>query len=132
MEGKTVPIFNTSLSAGYTFIDRKDRDTGETLQNPFPRQIVKVGIHYDDVQHSFRGALLGRYVCGNSNGSTNAKSSAMSSGTSTWRRRCLQVVTWRWSSFSTPTTSSTAPRIPWTTAFKNARRWVEGGIKFNF
>ncbi|HEX2769409.1 MAG TPA: TonB-dependent receptor, partial [Geobacteraceae bacterium] len=75
VEGKTVPIFNTSFSAGYTFIDGKNRETGEPLI-PFPRQLVKVGIHYNDLR-SLRGALFGRYVCGNSSFSTNAKSCAM-------------------------------------------------------
>jgi vitamin B12 transporter len=60
VEGKTVPVFNTYLSAGYTFIDTKDDVTGETLVN-IPRQLVKMGIYYDDARHSLKGSLLGRY-----------------------------------------------------------------------
>ncbi len=72
VEGKTVPLFNASLSAGYTFIDAKDRDSGATLKN-VPSQIVKLGLHYDDPQHSFRGALLGRYFWMNADSFLNAK-----------------------------------------------------------
>ena len=130
VEGKTLPVFNTSLSAGYTFIDAKDRDTGAILKN-VPSQIVKLGLHYDDVPHSFRGALLGRYVWMNADSFFNAKDK-----TFIWDLNLSKKVRQlsrhgRWSCSSTSITFSTAPQYSWD-AFKNTRRWVEGGIKFNF
>jgi vitamin B12 transporter len=130
VEAKSVPIFNTSLSVGYTFIDGKNRETGEPL-TPFPRQLVKVGIHYDDVQRSFRGALLGRYVCGNSQLSTNAKSSAMifdlNLAKKVFTRRDLALEL-----FFNAHNLFNGGQYTLDNGFKNSRRWVEGGIKFNF
>jgi vitamin B12 transporter len=130
VEAKTVPIFNTSLSAGYTYIEGKNRETGAEL-NPFPRQLVKLGIHYNDVQRSFRGALLGRYACGNSPYSTNAKSSAMlfdlNLAKKVFTRRDTAV-----EFFFNAHNLFNGAQDTLDNGFKNSRRWVEGGIKFNF
>ena len=129
VEGKTVPVFNTSLSAGYTFIDTKDRETGETLRN-IPRQIVKLGLHYDDDRHSFRGALLGHYVWSNASSDCNAKSSAI-----IWDLNLAKKVFKRHDTaielFFNVHNLFNGAQYSWD-AWKNARRWVEGGIKFNF
>lgn len=130
VEAKTIPIFNTSLSAGYTLIDGENRVTGEELI-PFPRQLVKVGIHYDDVQRSFRGALLGRYVCGNSTWSTNAKSSAMLLDLNLAKKVFSRNYTAVELFFNVHNLFNGA-QDTLDDGFKNARRWVEGGIRFNF
>jgi len=130
VEGKTVPIFNFSLSAGYTFIDGKNWETGEPL-TPFPRQLVKVGIYYDDVQRSFRGALLGRYACGNSTWSTNAKSSDMLLDLNLAKKVFTRNDTAIELFFNAHNLFNGA-QYTLDNGFKNARRWVEGGIRFNF
>jgi vitamin B12 transporter len=130
VEAKTVPIFNTSISAGYTFIDGENRETGEELI-PFPRQLVKLGIHYNDVQRSFRGALLGRYTCGNSKWSTNAKSSAMLFDLNLAKKVFTRHDTAVELFFNAHNLFNGA-QDTLDNGFKNTRRWVEGGIKFNF
>jgi vitamin B12 transporter len=130
VEGKTVPIFNTCLSAGYTFIEGENQETDEEL-NPFPHQIVKLGIHYNDVQHSLRGALLGRYVTGNSPYSTNSKSSAMLMDLNLAKK----VFAWRDTGvelFFNAHNLFNGAQFTLDSGFKNARRWFEGGIKFEF
>jgi vitamin B12 transporter len=130
VEAKTIPIFNTSLSAGYTYIEGINRETGEELI-PFPRQIVKLGILYDNVPLSLRGSLLGRYVCGNSAWSTNAKSSAMLMDINLAKRVFKKNDTAAELFFSVHNILN-GSQDTLANGFKNARRWFEGGIKFEF
>jgi vitamin B12 transporter len=128
VEGKTVPIFNTSLSAGYTFIDTKDRETGETLSG-VPRQLVKLGLHYDD-NSSFRGTLLGRFGWLNSPSNLYGKYSAiiwdLNLAKKVFKRHDTEIELF--SNVHNLFNGAQYNREEW----KNARRWVEGGIRFNF
>ena len=129
VEGKTVPVFNTSLSAGYTFIDSKNDVTGETLRN-IPRQIVKMGIHYNDVQYSFRGSLLGRYAWLNASEDNFMKSSAI-----IWdlnlAKRVLNFKGTELELFFNAHNIFNGAQYSWE-AWKNSPRWFEGGIRFDF
>ncbi len=128
VEGKSLPLFNTFLTAGYTFIDTKDRETGETLRG-VPRQLVKLGLHYDD-QRSFRGALIGRYGWLNSPSALNGKYHAM-----VWDLNLAKKIL---------DTHGTVLELFFNghNIFngaqynrddrQNARRWVEGGIRLGF
>ncbi|GFO69719.1 ligand-gated TonB-dependent outer membrane channel [Geomonas limicola] len=60
VELRTTPVMNTSLSAGYTFIDAHADDTPGVLPL-VPRHTVKLGIKYQD-QHNFRVLLTGSYI----------------------------------------------------------------------
>ncbi|MFO0753986.1 MAG: TonB-dependent receptor [Thermodesulfovibrionales bacterium] len=60
-EAKTVPFYNVSLSAGGTFVDAEDRDTGETIRNT-PRYTYDFGLHYDNTEKALKALLRGRYV----------------------------------------------------------------------
>jgi vitamin B12 transporter len=129
LEGKTVPLFNTSLSAGYTFIDSRDDETGETLKN-IPRQIVKAGVHYDNVQYSFRGALLGRYAWLNTTTDSFSKSTAM-----IWdlnlEKRVFRKNDTTIELFFNAHNLFNGSQYSWD-AWKNAPRWFEGGIRCEF
>jgi vitamin B12 transporter len=129
VEGKTVPIFNTSLSAGYTFIDTKDRETGETLQG-VPRQIVKLGIHFDDDQHSFRGSLLGRYSWLNSFEEYNGKYDSVIWDLNLTKKvfKCHDTAAELFFNAHNLFNGAQYNRDD----RQNARRWFEGGIKFSF
>lgn len=128
VEGKTVPIFNTSLSAGYTLIDSREEGTGE-IQD-IPRQLVKLGLHYDDDPHSFRGVLLGRYGWLNSSAPLNGKYNAI-----IWDLNLAKKVFNRYDTavelFFNAHNLFNGAQYSFD-IFKNARRWVEGGIKFIF
>jgi vitamin B12 transporter len=129
VEVKTLPIFNTSISAGYTFIDISNRDTGEILKDR-PRNLVKLGLHYNDDRHSFRGTLLGRYVDWNATTDSNARYSAviwdlnLAKKVFTVNHTALEL-------FFNAHNLFNGAQYPDGT-FKNARRWVESGIRFNF
>ena len=129
VEAKTLPVFNTSISAGYTFIDITNSETGEIIKDN-PRNLVKLGLHYNDDRHSFRGALLGRYVDWNASPDSNAKYSAviwdliLAKKVFTSHDTALDL-------FFNAHNIFNGAQYPDGT-FKNARRWVEGGIRFNF
>lgn len=59
VEARTVPVFNTSLGAGYTFTDTKhDKDDSQVYAAP--RHTVQLSLRYDDT--TFRGQLNGRHI----------------------------------------------------------------------
>lgn len=129
VEAKTVPLFNASLSAGYTFIDATNRDTGETLEN-IPSQIVKLGLHYND-KRSFRGTLLGRYVWLNSAPDRHASYKAI-----IWdlnlAKKVLDSRDTAIELFFNAHNIFNGAQYNTLEGFENARRWVEGGIRLNF
>jgi vitamin B12 transporter len=129
VEGKTVPLFNTSLSAGYTFIDCKDDETGERIKN-LPRQLLKLGLHYDDKQHTFRGSLLGRYGWLNSRPEFNGKYTAM-----IWdlnlAKQVLNFKGTKLELFFNAHNLFNGSQYS-LDLFKNTPRWFEGGVKFEF
>jgi len=129
VEVKSLPIFYTSVSAGYTFIDITNRDTGEIIKN-MPRNLVKLGLHYNDDRYSFRGALLGRYVDWNATPDANARYSAV-----IWdlnlAKKVFTVHDTAMELFFNAHNLFNGAQYP-DGEFKNALRWVEGGIRFNF
>lgn len=128
VEVKTVPIFNTSLSAGYTFTEAKNRDTGETLIH-VPRQIAKAGIHYDD-RDSFRASLYGRYVWWNGSFGLGAKDNAV-----IWdlnlAKKVLRVHDTALELFFNAHNLFNGAQYSDAT-FRGTPRWLEGGARFNF
>jgi len=129
LEAKTVPLFNTSLSVGYTFIDAKDRNTGETLRD-IASQIVKMGLLYDD-KRCLRGALFGRYVWWNGSPGNFTKDKAI-----IWdlnlAKKVLTVHDTALELFINAHNIFNGAQFNTVEGFENARRWVEGGIRFNF
>ncbi len=60
VEMKTLPVYNTSLTAGANFIDAKDLVSGQRL--PYiPSRAYDLGLLYDD-EHTFSALLKGRYI----------------------------------------------------------------------
>ncbi|MGA1863588.1 MAG: TonB-dependent receptor plug domain-containing protein [bacterium] len=60
LEIKTVPFFNTSLFAGFFFVDAKDRHTGERLAY-IPRYTYDIGIRHNNPK-IFNVYMNGRYI----------------------------------------------------------------------
>jgi vitamin B12 transporter len=60
VEIKTMPLFNTSLTAGYALIDATDRITGADVPDT-AHYTWDVGLQYDD-RKSFRATLKGHFI----------------------------------------------------------------------
>ncbi|MBF0487570.1 MAG: TonB-dependent receptor [Nitrospirae bacterium] len=56
----TIPIYNTTLSSGFTFMDARDKDTG-ALAEDTPRYSIDIGVEYND-KRTFRASLKGHYA----------------------------------------------------------------------
>lgn len=129
VEGKTVSLYCTYLSAGYTFTDTKHRDSGETLQG-VPRQIVKLGLHYDNDQQALRGSLLGRYSWLNSPSRYNGKYSAV-----IWDLNLEKTLFRRHDTglnlFFNAHNLFNGAQFNMEDR-QNARRWFEGGLRLEF
>ena len=63
-EIKTLPFYHLTLSAGATYIQNKNRITGETIRNS-PKYTYDASIKYDD-EKSWKALLTGHYIWWNS------------------------------------------------------------------
>jgi len=70
-EIRTMPVYNTALAVGTTYILAKDRDTNEVIQR-IPKFTYDISVSYDD-QNTFNALLKGRYVWWNSEADINSK-----------------------------------------------------------
>jgi vitamin B12 transporter len=72
LEVRTTPIFNTSLSAGWTYTGTHRTSDSSTVYN-LPTHTLLLGLRYDD--KTFRGMLAGRHINWNAEPDYNAKDS---------------------------------------------------------
>jgi vitamin B12 transporter len=127
-ELRTVPFFHTSLMAGFSFIETKDRDTGQRIPN-FPRQTWDVGIDYND-SSILRGSLRGHYIWWNAEGSLNGRYTAMIWDLNLSKRFLENGVTSLEAFFTAHNLFNGAQYL--TEVFPNPRRWFEGGVRWRF
>jgi vitamin B12 transporter len=59
VELRTAPVYHASFNAGASFINAKDRDTGETISSVAQRT-YDIGVQYDD--GSFKALAKGHYI----------------------------------------------------------------------
>ncbi len=133
-EIKTVPLCNTQLSVGYTFVEAKDRDSGVTIRN-VPRYTIDLGLRYND-DKIINAALTGHYIWWNASPVSigplviYGKYSAiiwdlnLAKKIYTQDAMALEV-------FFTAHNLFGDPQYLLGTA-KNPGRWLEGGIRFRF
>ena len=128
VEARTVPVFNTHLSAGYTFSDNSNQTTGMTLI-AVPRQIAKAGLHYDD-RDSFRASLYGRYVWWNGSFGQGAHDNAV-----IWdlnlAKKVLRVHDTALELFFNAHNLFNGAQQS-NEGFRGTPRWLEGGARLNF
>jgi len=71
LEVRTVPVYHTSLGAGYTFTDTTyTKDGSQVLTGTAARHTVQLALRYDDT--TYRGVLTGRHIYWNTDPSYNA------------------------------------------------------------
>ena len=126
-EVKTMPVYNTSLLAGYSFVDARDRVTGEEI-NAAPKYTFDMGVQYDD-KKSFRGTLKGHYIRWHFEPPDTGRFNAM-----TWDLNLAKKVFIDDSKtvelfFSSHNIFNSAQ---YSSHFRNPGRWFEGGVRFDF
>ncbi len=127
-EIKTLPFHNFTLRAAASYIHSKDLATGEKMLNN-PEYTYNVGLQYDD-KKTFRALLSGRHIWWNATPDMNAKYSAVIVD--------LNLIK---TFYKNELTSVEAFLIGhnlfdgssyWLENYKNARRWVEAGLRCKF
>lgn len=128
VEVRTAQLWHTFLSGGFAFIDAKDRRTDETLKD-VARYTYDVGIHYNN-DKLFWAMLKGHYIWWNNGPGSNGKYTAMiwdlNVGKNIYGKddRNVELFLTAHNLFNG---SQYALEF-----FKDARRWVEGGIRVTF
>lgn len=128
IEMKTVPVYNTTLTAGATFIHTKNLNTGETARN-VPRYTYDIALKYDD-EKSFKALFKGRYIWWNADSFYNGKYNAFIFDINVIKSlykqngRILEAFLAVHNIFN-----SSQYLID---SYKNPKRWVEGGVRFKF
>jgi vitamin B12 transporter len=127
IEARTVPVFNTSLGAGYTFTDTSLAGSGDHVYAA-PRHTVQLSLRYDD--QTFRGQLTGRHLFWNAvptyNGSYGGMIWDLHLGATLFRREnnSLEV-------FFSGRNLFDCDQYPDETQ-PNTGRWFEGGVRVRF
>jgi vitamin B12 transporter len=125
---RTAKFHNFTLSAAAAFVDSKNLTTGEEIRN-LPSYTYDVGLRYDDGK-SFRGLLKGRYAWWNQEEQLGAKYSSfifdLDLIKTILRRqdRSCEVFFTGHNIFNGSQYSDEF--------FRNARRWVEAGVRYKF
>ena len=127
-EIKTISIYNTTLSAGTTYISAKDRDTNEVIVR-IPKYTYDVALSYDD-NKSFRAQLKGRYIWWNAEDFTNSKYSNfvfdLNAAKTVYKQKDQRL-----EAFLTAHNLFNANQYL-SDFYRNARRWAEVGLRYKF
>jgi len=129
VEARTIPLYNISLSGGYTFTDARDKETGIRLHD-VPEHGAKLALHYDNDRLGLRGIMTGNYVRWNADPGNGAKDHAF-----IWDLSLTQKV--RPNSDLSPELFFSVHNLfddsqYLNSNYKNAGRWLEGGVRFTF
>jgi vitamin B12 transporter len=131
VEVRTLPLFNTSLFAGFNFVDARSRDSGAEIPG-IARNTWNLGLYYDD-RSSFHGALTGHYIWWNSSNGDNILPGRYSSFI--WdinlNRKVLSIDNCSAELFFTGHNIFNGSQYK-DGAYPNPRRWFEGGIRLRF
>jgi len=127
IEARTLPVFNTTLGAGYTFVDTTHAGDGSQVY-AVPRHTVQLSLRYDD--QTYRGVLTGRHIMWNAvpgyNGSYGGLVWDLHLGATLWKREynSLEV-------FFSGHNLFDCAQYPDETQ-PNTGRWFEGGMRVRF
>lgn len=128
VEVRTMPVYNISLLAGFSFVDATDRDTGERLPDT-PRYTYDVGIHYNNPR-LFTAYLAGHYIWWHASPANDGKFDDF-----VWDLNLAKRV---WGKGSAGLDAFLSVHnifnaSQYTLSYmKNPRRWAEAGVRFRF
>jgi vitamin B12 transporter len=127
IETRTISFWNTSLSAGATFIDTEDQDTGKSVPD-VPKYTYDFSVKYDD-QKTFKALLQGHYIWWNTpsfQGKYSALIVDLNMIKALYRQNGREV-----EAFLTVHNLFDGSQY-WNASYKNAERWIEGGLRVKF
>jgi vitamin B12 transporter len=131
VEVRTLPLHNTSLFAGYNFVDASNRESGAEVPD-IASHTCNLGLYYDD-RRSFHGALTGHYIWWNSSNEVNILPGKYSAFI--WdinlNKKMFTIDDYSAEVFFTGHNIFNGSQYQ-DGAFPNPRRWFEGGIRFQF
>jgi vitamin B12 transporter len=126
VELKTEPVLHTSLSAGAAFMNAKDQNTGQTIQN-VPSRTYDVGLRFDD--NSLRALLNGHYIDWNASPGLNGKYDSFIFDFHVAKN--LRVGSLAVEAFADIHNIFDKPQYA-TDLYVNPGRWVEAGVRYLF
>ena len=129
IEGRTVPVYGFSLSAGYTLTDLRDKET-RTRAERTPGDLLKLAVIYDNPAWGLHGILNGNYVWWNGLSSFRPEDRNF-----LWNLHLTQKL--RPASELSPELFLSVWNLSITAQYQenhysNAGRWLEGGVRFRF
>lgn len=128
VELKTKPVWNLSLTGGFTFVNAKDKTTGEIVHN-VPRHSYDMGIQYNDSRF-LRAQLKGRYVDWNASPDSFSHDSAIICDLNLSREIPLSDTVTAEVFFTAHNLFNGSQYHYY--LYPSTRRWFEGGIRFAF
>ncbi len=127
IELKTIPVYHTSLSAGFTYLDATDRETGERLKDTAP-YTYDIGIQYD--HNNLKALLTGHFIWWNAIAERKGKYNAFVWDFNVSKRFALSAERSLDLFFSIHNIFDSSQYLD--VLFKNPGRWIEGGVRFSF
>jgi len=134
LEARTTAFHGFSLAGGYTYIDARDRESGDRLHD-VPPNLLKASLQYDEKSIGLKGILTANYVDWNASTDGNAPRYSATIMDLFLTQRIFS-------------NSSLAPEIFFSihnlldgsqyqidktfSVYKNTPRWLEGGVRFSF
>jgi vitamin B12 transporter len=125
-ELKTEPVLHTSLSAGAAFMNAKDPNTGQTIQD-VPLRTYDVGLRFDD--DSLRALINGHYINWNSEPELNGKYDSFIFDFHIAKK--LRVSDLAVEAFADVHNIFGDSQYA-TDSYKNPGRWIEAGVRYLF
>lgn len=127
LEIKTVPVFNSSLFAGFFFVDAKDKHTGKRLKD-IPRYTYDIGIRYRNPK-IFNAYVNGHYIYWNTSQPNSEYHNFI------WDINIMKSFYWREKTnvkvFLTVHNVFDSSQYVFS-YFRNTQRWIEAGLKLEF
>ena len=134
LEARTSPFHGFSLAGGYTYIDARDRESGDRLHG-VAATLFKASLQYDEKHIGLKGILTANYVDWNASTDGNAPRYSATIMDLFLTQRLFG-------------NSSLSPEIFFSvrnlfdsaqyqvdkeySVYKNTPRWIEGGVRFSF
>ncbi|NVO00358.1 MAG: TonB-dependent receptor plug domain-containing protein [Geobacteraceae bacterium] len=130
VEARTTPLYGFSLSSGYTHTDYRDRDTN-VRYHTYPANLLKLALHYNNSSIGLKGVLTSNYVWMRLDEGWDGHSSPLVTDV-TVTQKLFPTKELSPEVFFSAHNIFNGAQYTLNTYDNNAKRWVEGGVRFKF